>query len=692
MARRRLLSDFLLATFALAIGLLVVRAAESDAAGERRLGFTAAAFSRQRAVESRYSAAVSTTSISDTHRALTRRPHRAGTEGSRQVADYVARELERAGLDVEVTEYLAYLSEPRSVQVELVAPSREPLAVMEPADPRDPDTAHPELDPGFIAYSPSADVTAPVVFVNYGLPADYAALNAAGVEVTGRIVLARYGRSHRAVKVYTAEQAGAAAIILYSDPADDGVARGAAWPDGMWRAPDFLQRGNAKYSWFWHGDPLTPGDAATQDAPRLSPESAPTLPKIPVAVLSAREAEKIWRYGAGTAVVRLRLDMRGERKPIRNVIGRIRGASEPDRWVILGTHHDAWTFGGIDPGSSAAVVLEVARGLARLQRAGWRPARSLLFAFWDAEEYGLIGSTEFAEDRARELQERAVVYINSDMYTRGRLVAGGVPSLRDFVAEIVRDSAATAPVAPVAPVASELNALGSGADFVAFQDHLGVPTLTLEFLFDGGYGFGAYHSAYDTRFYMEHVADPGFVQAATLARVLGLTVARFASMPVLPFRYSHYAGRIDSYLQDAVKWRQQAGEPGVSAVDTTSLRTVASRVAARARAVEQALDEGLATGRIPANVDAVNDALARLEQTLLDTSQPARRRWYRHVIYGWNIYSMYDGQPLPGLAEAIRVGDVAAVAQEQQVIREALERTLRGLHAIEALLAPTNTQ
>jgi N-acetylated-alpha-linked acidic dipeptidase len=713
MGRQRLSSYLWLVVFGLTIGLLLVRSADSDVPGERRLGFTAAALARQRAVERRYAAAVSTSAISDAHQALTRRPHRAGTEGARQVADFLARALEEAGLEVEVTEYLAYLSDPRSVQVELVSPVREPLAVVEPADARDPDTAHPELDPGFIAYSPSADVTAPVVFVNYGLPADYAALKGASVDVAGRIVLVRYGRSHRAVKVYSAEQAGAAGIILYSDPADDGAARGAVWPDGMWRAPDLLQRGNAKYSWLWHGDPLTPGVAATEEAPSLSPESAPTLPKIPVAVLSAREAEKIWRHGAGAAAVRLRVDMRAERKPIRNLIGRLRGASEPDRWVILGTHHDAWTFGGIDPGSSAAVVLEVARGIARLVQAGWRPTRSLLFALWDAEEYGLIGSTEFAEDRARELQERAVVYINSDMYTRGRLVAGGVPSLRDFVAEATRDALATpatvapiaptAPVAPSAPVASdapvgpfvsvvepELNALGSGADFVAFQDYLGVPTLTLEFLFEGGYGFGAYHSAYDSRFYMEQVADPGFVQGATLARVLGLAVMRFASMPVLPFRYSHYAGRIDRFLQDAEQWRPQADGPGVPAVDTSSLRSVAALVAARARAVEDTLDAELAAGRIPANVAAVNDALARLEQTLLDTSQPASQRWYRHVIYGWDIYSMYDGQPLPRLAEAMRRGDVAAMKQEQGVIREALGRMQQHLEAIEALLRPTN--
>jgi N-acetylated-alpha-linked acidic dipeptidase len=678
MARGRLALYTCFGLLTLGVGLLLGHAVESEPHGERGLGFTSTTFRRERAAERRYSSNVSASSISDVHRALTRRPHRAGTEGAREVAQYIARELETAGLDVEVTEYVAYLSEPRSVTVEIVAPIRESLSVVEPADPRDADTAHPEIGPGFVAYAPSGDVTAPVIYVNYGLPADYAALKAAGVEVAGRIVLARYGRSHRAVKVFTAEQAGAVGVILYSDPADDGQARGATWPDGMWRTPDMLQRGNAKYSWLWHGDPLTPGEPATRNSTFLPPASAPTLPKIPVVVLSAREAERIWRLGPGAAVVRLQLDMQNERKPIRNVIGRIRGAVEPDRWVILGTHHDAWTFGGIDPGSSTAVAIEVARGLARLRRGGWQPVRSMMFAFWDAEEYGLIGSTEFAEERARDLQESAVVYINSDMYTRGRLVAGGVPSLRDFVAEVASATSA-------GDIPADLSALGSGADFVAFQDYLGVPTLALEFLFEGGYGFGAYHSSYDSRYYMENVADPGFAQGVTLARVLGVAIMRFAAAPVLPFRYGHYAERIAAFLQESEAWKPDANRDPL-AVSTAGLRALAVEAAHRARAIERTIDQELASGRVPSAAGDLNDALARLEQALLDVSQPANRRWYRHVIYGWNVYSMYDGQPLPGLAEAIRLGDAALLAQEQARIQRALERMLRGLDGIAALL------
>jgi N-acetylated-alpha-linked acidic dipeptidase len=667
--------------------IVVALAAQSNTASGRRLGFTQDGFVIQRRFEQRFLDEVSAEGISSAHRALTRRPHRAGSEGAREVAEYVRSTLERAGLDVEVTEYLAYLSEPERIVVEVVSPVREALATMEPSDARDPTSGHAELEPGFVAYSPSGDVTAPVVFANYGLPADYDKLKADGVDVRGRIILVRYGRSHRAVKVYTAEQAGAAAVLLYSDPADDGGARGATWPDGLWRAPHFIQRGNAKYSWYWHGDPLTPGVKADADATSLDPGSAPTLPKIPVAVVSAAEAQKVRTRLAGGVTMRLQIQMRNGRKPIRNVIGRIRGSVAPDRWIILGTHHDAWTFGGIDPGSSAAVILEVAQRLAALRRTGWQPARTIMFAFWDAEEYGLIGSTEFAEDRARDLQERAVVYINSDMYTPGRLVAGGVPSLRDFVGELTHDvPAPTAPGAPNAPSApGELSPLGSGADFVAFQDHLGIPTLALEYLFEGGYGFGAYHSTYDSRDYMERVSDPGFSHGVALAKLLGVGVMRLSSASILPFRPSHYAERVAAFLREAEAWPVKSGTPDL-VVNTVDLQRMASAIAERARAVELALDQQLAAGRIPTNAFALNDALMRLERAWLDTTEPADKRWYRHVIYGWNIYSMYDGQPLPGLFESIRVGDVGAVKREQDRIRAALERMRASVDAIASTL------
>jgi N-acetylated-alpha-linked acidic dipeptidase len=684
------------------------------AAGDRRLGFSTPSVSEHRRAEGRYVAAVSSERISAVHRQLTRRPHMAGSDGGREVAEYLLNTLRGVGVDAALVEYRPYLSVPASVRVELIGPSREELSLHEPASPLDPDTRHPELGPAFIAYSGSGTTTGPVVYVNYGLPNDYARLATAGIDVRGAIVLARYGRSHRAVKVHTAQEAGASGIALYSDPADDGYLKGDVWPKGPWRPPNLLQRGNAKFSWFWHGDPLTPGVAATEGAPALDPSDAPTLPRIPAVVIAATDAERILRqlegaaapsgfqgglpftYRTGPGPTRLRLDvqMNAGRRVIRNVIGRIDGAREPDRWVMLGTHHDAWTLGGIDPSTAAAVLVEVARSLADLRRSGWQPARSIVFAFWDAEEFGLIGSTEFAEDRQRELREKVVCYVNTDMYMDGRLDAGGAPSLRDFIVEVTRDLQDERGSLYDAWRASEwglqsperrrrgqddfeveLKALGSGADFVPFQDYLGLPTLSLEFLFPGGWGFGAYHSNYDTRFFAERHGDPQWRRGAQLARLLGTTAMRLAGADVLPFRYSHYAARLAEYFEAAEGWGIDEDGRRHIEVDLRPLRAQALHLVERTTALERRLDAALYSGRVTREQSrAVNDILMRLEQTLIDETVPARERWYRHVVYGWNIYSLYDGQPLPHLAQAIHLRDPTLVARERAIIARALER------------------
>ena len=638
----------------------------------------------------------------------------AGTPASMSVADLLRKKLDDAGLETEVQDFDVYLSTPRSISVELVAPAREPLNVREPANPIDPDSNNAELGPAFVGYSASGAVTAPVVYANYGLPPDYDKLAAAGVDVKGKIVIARYARSHRAVKIHTAQEHGAAAIIIYSDPADDGYAKGLTWPDGPWRADFQAQRGNGKYSWFWHGDPLSPGVGARADTKVLDPATAPTLPRIPAVVLSWKEASKIlsqlrgpaapagfqgalpftYRAGPGPAAVHLDVQMDAGRRPIRDVIARLRGRN-PDRWVVLGTHHDAWTFGGMDPGSGTSAVFETARALAALKKTGWVPERSIVFAFWDAEEPGLVGSTEYAEAFEKELREKAVTYINTDLFMRGHFAGGGTPSLRDFLVEVAKD--VPDPEGRGASVYDgwraydwrrqpaerrrrgsrdfevELAALGSGADFVAYQDYLGLPTLSLQFDFDGSYG--TYHSNYDSRYYVEHFSNPGFHVARTLSEVFGVSVMRLADAQVLPYRYSHYARKISEFLEGADDWALADDGNPVVKLDLNKSKALAATIRERAEAIEHRVDADIEAGRLPEAARAsLNDRLAHIEQTLLDESGSPAEHWYRHVIYGWNIYSLYEGQPLPGLAEAIRLKDPARVAKETGRIETALDR------------------
>ena len=613
-------------------------------------------------LEGAFAERISRARISEFHRRLTERPHRSGTEGAHAVARYLESTLREAGLEVEVEEYQAFLSAPKRVSVDILSPNAEPLSLWEPFDPRDPDSSHPDLEPAWIAFSSSGRVTGDVVYAGYGLPDDYE-----GIDARGKVVLVRYGKSHRAVKVATAEERGASAILIYSDPEDDGAGKGPVWPEGPYRRAEHVQRGNAKLSWFWHGDALTPGVAATSDAPRLDPAKAPTLPRIPAVPLSAREASKILESLPRGVRVRVDVAMEDGLKPIRNVIATLRGRKTPDRWVVLGTHHDAWTFGGIDPGSATAALLEVAYSLGSMAREGKAPDRSIVLCFWDAEEYGLVGSTEFAEKRLDELRAKAVAYINSDMYNGDRFAAGGTPSLRDFVRGLAADIPGIEPP-------DDLEALGSGADFVPFQDFVGLPTLSLELLFRGGWSFGAYHSNYDNRYWMMRHGDDDFRRGALLARILGTAAIRLADAPVLPYRFSYYGKKLEDFARQAEEWSGGRNR-------FERLRELAAAVREKGERIEGALD----SGPLPADVDGLNDRLMRLEQSLIDESAPPEERWYRHVVYGWNIYSLYAGQPFPGLAGAFARGTEEDVRRETERLERAIERLSRGLEEIAAV-------
>lgn len=635
------------------------------------IGYTSESTLRQQELEARFRDGVSAQSMSSLHRPLTERPHPAGSEATAALVKHLQTTLSGFGLGVAVHEYQALLSHPRSVRVTQIAPARRDIGVTEPAIVEDATSSHRELGPGYIAYSASGTATGDVVDVNYGLPADYDALRQKGVLVRDRIALARYGRSHRAVKVHTAQEEGARAVILYSDPEDDGPPKGPPWPNGYWRGAEMLQRGNAKFSWFWHGDPLTPGVAAKPTIDRLQPMKAPTLPRIPVVVISANEAAKLRESltGAKPTRIRVAVEMDQRLRPIYNVVATLTGRDFPDRRIMLGTHHDAWTFGGVDPGTGMAALLEVAKGIGALARDGWQPSRTIQLAFWDAEEFGLIGSTEYAEEFRAALQEQLIVYINTDMYMEGRFDPGGAPALRDFVSQAVRDVHGKG-ASVFETWDQKWKALGSGADFVPFQDHVGIPSLSIEFIGANGYGFGTYHSNFDSRAYVEKVADPDFARGVVMSRVLGTLALRMSNAAILPFRFADYAERL---RQAALEANSVAGHDRTLWVESDAWLARVERIETAAIALSAAIDRRLDAGG-PGNFAALNDRLARLEQKLADDDGLPESRWYRHVFYGWDIYSLYDGQMFPGLATAMRRRDAARVKYEGARIERAFDR------------------
>jgi N-acetylated-alpha-linked acidic dipeptidase len=468
------------------------------------------------------------------------------------------------------------------------------------------------------------------------------------------------------------------------------------------------------------GDPSTPGFASPApgvDEPRRVDTAAldGALPRLLCHPIGADLAQLIRAHlvtrtlpdateaspvGPGPAEVLLDLDLPRELGTIVNVVARMEGRD--GGLVLAGSHRDAWVRGAQDSGSGCVSLLLAAEELGRRARDGWKPEHGIALAFWDAEEFGLVGSTEYAEDQRARLQEQLIMYVNIDMYMKGRFDPGGVPSLRAFVADVAMDVPqgsstvfedwrqsewhrlpAAARESHAVNSSPGLKPLGSGADFVPFQDHLGVPTLAIEFIGDNGYGYGTYHTNYDSRAYVEKIADPGFEQGVLMARVLGTMALRMSEATVVPFRFSDYAINLQEAIGAAEGW---AGEAGAT-IDLAGLRSRAAAVHAAATSLEGAIDRRLLSGDVPSGaLPALNDRLARMEQRLTDDDGAAESKWYRHVFYGWNIYSLYDGQPFPGLAEALRLKDTGRISHEMGRIERALDRMKVELNAALALV------
>jgi N-acetylated-alpha-linked acidic dipeptidase len=532
--------------------------------------------------------------IRESNRILSAEPHHLSSPYGQKNARWILDRFHEYGLEAAIETFWVLFPTPRERVVELVEPTRFRAALSEPPVAGDPTSAQTDRQlPTYNAYSIDGDVTAPLVYVNYGVPADYERLERLGVDVRGKIVIARYGASWRGIKPKVAAEHGAVGCIIYSDPKDDGYTHGDVYPQGPWRPRDGVQRGSVMDMPLYPGDPLTPGVGATKDAKRLPLSEAATITKIPVLPISYGDAQPLlaalrgptaplewrgglgitYRVGPGPARVHLKIKSDWSLKTLYDVIARIPGAAAPDEWVIRGNHHDAWVNGAEDPISGQAPLLEEARGLGQLLKLGWKPRRTIIYAAWDGEEPALLGSTEWVEAHADELATKAVAYLNTDSNGRGYLDMAGSHTLEQFINDVARDiedpetklsvwkrvqlrtiaNASAADARQDARKRAELriDALGSGSDFTPFLQHIGIATLNLGF--GGEDGGGIYHSIYDDFKWYTTFDDSSFVYGRALAQTVGTAVLRLADADVLPYQFSGFAETVGRYVKEVEK-------------------------------------------------------------------------------------------------------------------------------------------
>ena len=697
---------------ALVLAAVTLSAGPAAAPAPKRTGFTPERARWQREYEARLLALPQPADCEAIHREITRAPHIAGTEGNARVAEYLAAEYRKAGWEVETPAYDVLLSYPKSARLEIVADPPIALARGELPIPEDPDTNVPEAALPWNAYSPSAEVTAEVLYVNFGRPEDYERLAAMGVDPRGRVVLARYSHGYRGGKALEAEKRGALAILVYSDPIEDGWFRGPVYPDGPWGPASHFQRGSNVYDFLVPGDPLTPGWASTADAKRIPISEAESLPKIPMMPLSSRDAAEIlsrlggrpvpdaswqglavpdtFRIGPGPVRVHLKIENTRERRTIRNVIATLRGSDLPEVKVLLSNHFDAWIYGAVDPSSGTASMLALARALGRLAGEGYRPRRTIVIGEWDAEEYTLTGSTEWGEQHAKDLRQSAAVCINVDASALGReFAASASPLLAAAVRELARDfpdpsspgrSLADAWQAQTRVARDEelpVDILGSGSDYTVFFNHLGIASVDL--VFDGPYG--VYHSVYDTHRWMATQGDPGFIYHAAMAKYAGILALRFANADTLPFDAAAYGREIARYAEElhalagAELLRPALKELGRRARDWSDAaartqKAIAARVAA---------GEGGAL-----TLGEANAWLLSLERSLLDPPGIPGRPWFRHLVYA--PLPSYAAETLPAIREAVVEDRIESAGLQIQRLSEKLAAAANSARKAESQL------
>lgn len=688
------------------------------------LGFTSASSVKQRELEARFDGYLKTGNLRDWMKKLTAKPHHLGSAYNKENADFIAAQFRSWGYDTKLEEFQVLFPTPKTRIVEMTSPEKFTMRLNEPAIAQDSTTSQQsEQLPSYNAYSIDGDVTGPIVYVNYGTPADYEELDKRGIDVKGKIVISRYGGSWRGIKPKVAAERGAIGCLIYSDPRNDGYYQGDVYPKGAYRNEHGVQRGSVMDMPLYPGDPLTKGIGATKNAKRVAVKDAETLTKIPVLPISYSDALPLlrnldgavvpdaWRgalpityhFGGQTPTVRMKLEFNWDMKSIYNVIAKMPGAERPDQWIIRGNHRDAWVNGANDPISGLVAMMEEARGLSELTKSGWKPKRTIVYASWDAEEEGLIGSTEWVETHADELRQKAAVYINTDNTGRGFLGIGGSHTLEKFVNEIGKDipdpqtklsvwertranqivnGSPSARKEAIERPDLRISPLGSGSDYTPFLQHLGIASLNIGF--GGEDGAGSYHSIYDTFEHYMRFGDPGNVYGIALAKVCGHATLRLANAETLPFEFGNFAETVSGYagevsrlvdaMREETKLMNQLIESGmvkdvsdptqtfivpkvksaVPALNFTQLRDAITKLTDAAKAVQTSLKNVSISDSKQNELDAM---LIQTERLLTRSQGLPRRDWFRHQIYAPGFYTGYGVKTLPGIREAIEQRD-----------------------------------
>ncbi len=657
-------------------------------------GFPDDAVAAERQREEQFRKVPDSARLKEYMEAIAGEPHVAGQPSSKRVADYALAKFRSWGLNAQIEEFEAMMPWPLETSVELVAPEKYALKIKEPVLPEDPDSG--DQTPLYNAYSGDGDVTGEVVYVNYGMPADFEKLKELGISVKGKIVLARYGAGWRGIKPKVAYENGAIGCLIYSDPKDDGYFAGDVYPAGPYRPEFGAQRGSVMDMPVHAGDPLTPGWGSEAGGRKNRREDAVTILKIPVLPVSYGDALPIlkqlkgpvapteWRgglpityhVGPGPAQLHMKLAFDWKNRPLHDVIVTIPGSTRPDEWIIFGNHHDAWVSGADDPTSGAVALMETARGLSEMLKSGWRPSRTIKLALWDGEEWGLLGSTEWAEKHDAELKQKAVVYINSDGTGKGWLSAGGSHGLQQFVGEVAKDVMDPRTGKPVfdearrRAVLAEVEAdrkaaesdpalriapLGSGSDFTPFLQHLTVSALSVGF--GGESPGGVYHSAYDTVKWYQTYSDGDYSYGRTLSQITGTLVMRLADATVLPFQFTDTA---DTLMRYVVELEKLAATKKDSKLDMAPVRNAVESLRKAGLAYEKAYSS---IGKVPADtlnsrkeLTALNKLLQSSEQKLGNSDGLPRRDWFKHQIYAPGFYTGYGVKTMPQIREGLEEG------------------------------------